>query len=104
VLASNLLSTNNYSYNLSAAALELMGGEFVTNIRFEFGTVAAGFATAVKPTITVQTLSTLANGYQIINRAEVGEQYGGAPQISTTSWCTRVVKFGPDTGLPKTGH
>jgi uncharacterized repeat protein (TIGR01451 family) len=103
LLASNLLSTNNYSFNLSAAALGLMGGETVTNIRYEFGTVAAGFATVIKSTVTVQTLPALASGYQIINRAEVGGQYGGAPQVSTTAWATKVVRFGLVPTLPKTG-
>jgi hypothetical protein len=80
-----------------------MSGEAVTNIRFEFGTVAAGFASATKPTITVQALSTLANGCQIVNRAEVGGLYQGAQQRSTTIWPTKVVKFGTPPPLPKTG-
>jgi uncharacterized repeat protein (TIGR01451 family) len=104
ILASNLLSTNNYSYNLSANALDLMSGEVVTEVRLEFGTVEAGFASVTKPTITVQTLPTLANGYQIVNRAEVGGQYGGAPQISTTAWVTIVIRFGNIPNLPKTGE
>ncbi|MCL1835659.1 MAG: SpaA isopeptide-forming pilin-related protein [Oscillospiraceae bacterium] len=104
ILASNLLSTNNYSYSLSAAALGLMGGEMVTHVRYEFGTVAAGFASATRPTITVQTLPTLANGYQIINRAEAGGRYGGAPQVSTTAWVTKVVRFSTPPDLPRTGY
>lgn len=104
VLASNLLSTNNYAFNLSAAALGLGGGEVITNIKFEFGTVQAGFASVTKPTITVQTLSTLASGYQIINRCEVGGQYGGAWQTSTAAWVTKVVRYGPSPSLPKTGY
>ena len=104
ILASNLLSTNNYSYSLSAAALGLASGEAVTSVRFEFGTVAAGFASVAKPTITVQTLATLASGYQIVNRAEVGGKYGAAAQISTTAWGTKVVRFGDSPALPKTGH
>ncbi|MCL1835827.1 MAG: hypothetical protein FWG48_06655, partial [Oscillospiraceae bacterium] len=92
------------SYNLSAAALGLMGGEMVTHIRFEFGTVAAGFANVTRPTVTVQTLPGLADGYQIVNRAEVGGKYGGAPQVSTTAWVTKVVRFGTPPDLPRTGH
>ena len=80
-----------------------MNGEVVTNIRFEFGTVAEGFASVIKPTINVQTLTTLVNGYQITDRAEVGGQYQGAPQISTTAWLTKVVRFGAAPPLPKTG-
>jgi hypothetical protein len=82
-----------------------MSGEVVTDIRFEFGTVAAGFKSEVKPTITVKTLSTLAKDYLITNRCEVGGQYQSAPQISTAVWTTKVVKFGNggDGTLPKTG-
>jgi len=103
-LATNLLTTNNYSFNLSPASLGLRAGEFVTEIRFEFGTVSAGFASVMRPSITVQTLPTLPAGTQIINRAEVGGQYGGAPQVSTTEWSTLVVRFGRPPELPRTGH
>ncbi len=42
-LASNLLTANNYSLSLNAAALGLVQGEYVTDVRFEFGTVPSGF-------------------------------------------------------------
>jgi len=51
----------------------------------------------------VQALSTLASGYLIINKAEVGGQYQGAQQLSTTIWPTKVVTFGITPPLPKTG-
>ena len=47
VLASNLLSTNNYSFGLSG--LQLMAGEVVTDIYFDFGTVPSGFQSVTKP-------------------------------------------------------
>ena len=74
-LASNLLTSNNYSLSLNAATLGLAQGEYVTDVRFEFGTVPSGFASVVKPTMRVQVLGTVSNGYQIINRADVGGQY-----------------------------
>lgn len=104
VLSSNLLSTNNYSFNMTAAALGLMSGETVTEVKLEFGTVAAGFASETKPMITVLTLSSLANGYQIINRCEVGGQYLGAWQTSTAAWITKVIRLQPNPVLPKTGY
>ena len=57
VLATNLLSTNNYAFDLSA--VQLMQGEVVTDVRLEFGKVPAGFASVVKPTVTVQTSASL---------------------------------------------
>jgi uncharacterized repeat protein (TIGR01451 family) len=103
ILASNLLTTNNYSYSLAASALGLAAGELVTDIKFEFGTVETGFASVTKPTVTVQTLPGLASGYQITNRCEAGGQYQGAEQVSTAVWVTKVVKFGTSPTLPKTG-
>lgn len=47
VLATNLLSTNNYAFDLSA--ISLMQDEVVTDVRLEFGKVPAGFASVVKP-------------------------------------------------------
>lgn len=102
VLQENLLTTNSYSFSLTSAALGLMQGEYVTDVRLEFGTVAAGFTSVTKPMLTVSTLPTLSSGYQIINRCEVGGQYQGTWQQATASWLTLVVKFGSPT-LPKTG-
>ena len=43
-LASNLLTSTNYSLSLNAATLRLAQGEYVTDVRFEFGTVPSGFS------------------------------------------------------------
>ena len=104
VLASNLLTSNNYSVKLSAAALGLVQGEYVTDIRFEFGTVASGFSSVTKPTIQVQVKGTLPDGYQIINRSDVGGQYLNEWQTATSNWVTIVRRFQPVTPLPKTGY
>ena len=104
-LASNLLTTNNYSFSLHTNALGLASGEVVTDVKLEFGTVPAGFASVTKPTITVQTLSTLAKGYIITNRAYVGGKYHDAPQESSTVWITEVIRFDKsEQNLPKTGY
>ena len=104
VLASNLISTNNYSFNLTASALGLIGGVVVTDIRLDFGTVQADFASVTNPVMTVLTLPTLSAGYQITNRREVGGRYQGAWQISNAVWITKVIRFGPTPELPKTGY
>jgi len=104
VLAKNLLTTNNYTLALSASALGLAQGEYVTDFRFEFGTVASGFASSVKPTLTVMVKGDLADGYQIINRADVGGQYLNEWQTATTAWATVVRRYEPTTPLPKTGY
>jgi len=102
-LASNLLTSNNYSLSLNAATLRLAQGEYVTDVRFEFGTVPSGFASVVKPTMRVQVLGTVSNGYQIINRADVGGQYLNEWQTTKATWVTTVCRFN-NNPLPKTGY
>ena len=102
-LASNLLTSNNYSLSLNAATLRLVQGEYVTDVRFEFGTVPSGFSSVMKPTMRVQVLGTMSNGYQIINRADVGGQYLNEWQTAKTTWVTTVRRFNT-TPLPKTGY
>lgn len=101
VLATNLLSTNNYAFDLSA--ISLMQGEVVTDVRLEFGKVPAGFASVVKPTITIQTSANLANGYQVVNRADAGGQYMSQWETGRAAWITLIVKLN-QPNLPKTGY
>ena len=102
-LASNLLTANNYSLSLNAATLGLVQGEYVTDVRFEFGTVPSGFTSVVKPTMRVQVLGTVSNGYQIINRADVGGKYLSEWQTAKSPWVTTVRRF-QSISLPKTGY
>ena len=102
-LASNLLTANNYSLSLNAATLGLVQGEYVTDVRFEFGTVPSGFSSVVKPTMRVQVLGTVSNGYQIINRADVGGKYLNEWQTAKSPWVTTVRRF-QSISLPKTGY
>lgn len=101
VLASNLLSTNNYAFDLSA--IQLMQGELVTDVRLEFGKVPAGFASMVKPTVTIQTSVSLANGYQVVNRADAGGQYMSQWETGRAARITLIVKLNQPS-LPKTGY
>ena len=104
VLAGNLLSTNNYSFALSA--LPLQYGEVVTDIYFDFGTVPVGFQSVTQPTLTVSVSPTAANGYYLTNRADAGGKYGGTWQTANASWITIVRNLTPVRVvlLPKTGY
>ena len=104
VLASNLLSTNNYAFQLTG--LPLMAGEVVTDIYYDFGTVPAGFQSVAKPTLTVSVSPTAVNGYQVINRTDAGGLYAGTWQTANASWVTVVRNLTPATPktLPKTGY
>ncbi len=101
VFATNLLSTNNYAFDLSA--ISLMQDEVVTDVRLEFGKVPAGFASVVKPTVTIQTSANLANGYQVVNRADAGGQYMSQWETGRAAWITLIVKLN-QPNLPKTGY
>ena len=101
VLATNLLSTNNYAFDLTA--IPLMQGEVVTDVRLEFGKVPAGFASVVKPTVTIQTSAYLSNGYQVVNRADAGGQYMSQWETGRAAWITIIVKL-HQPNLPKTGY
>ena len=104
VLASNLLTTNNYSLPLSS--LPLQAGEVVTDIYFDFGAVPAGFQSKTQPTLTVAVNPKATNGYQVVNRADVGGQYGTLWQTAIASWTTIVRNLTKDepTPLPRTGY
>ena len=104
VLASNLLTSSNYSFSLNAIPMQT--GEYVTDVYFDFGKVPVGFQSTTSPTLTVQVLGSIANNYQIVNRADVGGKYQGTWQTAQATWLTIVRKLTPTyvPTLPKTGY
>ena len=102
VLASNLLTTSSYSFSLNAIPMQT--GEYVTDVYFDFGKVPVGFQSTSNPTLTMQVLGTIANGYQIVNRADVGGKYQGTWQTAQATWVTIVRKLTTNPTLPKTGY
>lgn len=102
VLASNLLTSNNYSFALNAIPMQV--GEVVTDVYFDFGKVPVGFQSVAGPTLSVQVLGTAVNGYQMVNRADVGGKYQGAWQTAQANWVTVVQRFWNTPNLPKTGY
>lgn len=103
VLASNLLTSNNYSFALNA--IPMQAGEAITDIYFDFGKVPVGFQSVVSPTLSVMAYANAVNGYQMVNRADVGGKYQGIWQTAQASWVTiiRSLWSAPPT-LPKTGY
>ena len=102
VLASNLLTTNNYSFALNA--IPMQAGEVVTDIYFDFGKVPVGFQSVAGPTLSVIVNGNTVNGYQLVNRADVGGQYQGTWQTAQARWVTIVRKYTTTPDLPKTGY
>lgn len=106
VLADNLLSTNRYSFKVDSGSLKLAIGEYVTDIRYEFGTVPAGFRMTEKATVYVYVPPYMANGYKITNRVDCGGSYQGEWDSSTSAWVTKIHRAPIYTKptLPKTGY
>ena len=102
VLASNLLTSNNYSFSLNA--IPMQAGEVVTDIYFDFGKVPVGFQSIVNPTLSVMVNGNAVNGYQMVNRADVGGKYQGTWQTATASWVTIIRRLWNTPTLPKTGY
>ena len=102
VLASNLLTSNNYSFALNA--IPMQAGEVVTDIYFDFGKVPVGFQSVVNPTLSVMVNGNAVNGYQMVNRADVGGKYQGTWQTATASWVTIIRRLWNTPTLPKTGY
>ena len=75
LLSDKLLSTSKYEFDLSTQALGLQLGEYVTDIRYEFGTVPAEFSLVTQGAYMLYVLNTVPNGYKLISRIEVGGQY-----------------------------
>ena len=104
VLASNLITSSNYSFSLNA--IPMQAGEYVTDIYCDFGKVPVGFQSVANPTLTVTVSGTAANGYQLINRADVGGKYQGTWQTAQATWVTVIRKLTNTIipTLPKTGY
>lgn len=102
VLASNLLTSNNYSFSLNA--IPMQAGEVVTDVYFDFGKVPVGFQSITGPTLSVIVSGSTVNGYQLVNRADAGGQYQGTWQTAQASWVTIIRKYTSTPTLPKTGY
>ena len=63
-----------------------------------------GFQSVSNPTLTVVVSGTAANGYQLINRADVGGKHQGTWQTAQAYWVTVIRKLTTTPTLPKTGY
>ena len=79
-------ATQSYDLDCSASRLGLASNEYITDFRFEFGTVKAGFREENRPMILVTVLPNLANGYRFANRTDVGGKYNDKWFTSDYTW------------------
>jgi len=101
-LAANLSSKTSHTLDCSPSVLKLASDEYITNIRFEFGTVGAGFKEDTAPVFVVTTLATLPDGYRIVNNTDVGGRTGDKSVAAKDIWIT-IALGKPRGDLPKTG-
>jgi len=98
----NLSSTTNNALVMSPAALGLGSNEFVTEIMYSFGTVRAGFRSVEVPRIEGTVRDGLQNGYEFVNRVDIGGRTGTEWVVGNGVWQTRVWR--PTHGNhPRTG-
>ena len=102
-IGANLSSENNYTFDLSTQSLGLMPGEYVTDVRFEFGTVPAGFAMKTKTTYGLY-IQGVPNGYKMISRIEGGGQTGQVQLTTNTNVQTPGLNALPGGGQPTVGQ
>lgn len=103
VLAEGLSTLENHKLDCSAQVLGLASNEYVTEFRFEFGTVKAGFHEETAPYIFARVLADLPNQYQFVNRTDVGGRYGDHWTYDKDAWVTITWRVERPTKLPKTG-
>ena len=76
----------------------------VTDVYFDFGKVPVGFQSVQGPTLSVVVSGNAVNGYQMVNRSDVGGKYQGTWQTAQASWVTIIQKLWNTPDLPKTGY
>ena len=91
VLASGLSSQVVNEIDARPAAARLRQGEYITSIRFEFGTVQPGFREVTPPHLIFSVNEGLPNEYRIVNRADVGGHHEDEWVIARDAWVTIVL-------------
>lgn len=102
VLASNLLTTTNYSFALNA--IPKQAGEVVTDIYFDFGKVPGRLPVACGPHTHGQRQRDGGKRLPTGQPADAGGKYQGTWQTAQTSWVTIIRKYTTTPQLPKTGY
>lgn len=102
VLKDNLFTDRVYEINCTKG---LMAGEYITDIKFDFGTVDVGFREVERPFLYCKTYNNLPNGYQFTNQVEVGGTYEMQKVTAEDTFTTKIYAPTVDRGkLPKTGY
>ena len=105
VLRDNLFTDKIYEIDCSHYALGLQADEYVTDIKFEFGTVKVGFRETERPFIYGKVNDGLPHGYKFTNTVAVGGRYKEQVVKAEDKYTTSIYNVPENKGkLPKTGY
>ena len=97
-----LSSKTSHTLDCSRSALKLKSGEYITEFRFQFGTVQEGFAQEDAPYILCGVNGDLPNEYRFTNKTDVGGQREDEWVTAKDAWVT-IIYAKPRGQLPQTG-
>ncbi|WP_147539355.1 SpaA isopeptide-forming pilin-related protein [Anaerotruncus rubiinfantis] len=97
----DLSTRTDHAIDMRSSALGLASGEWVTEFRFVFDEVEAGFREDRQPEIVCKVLETLPDGYRFTNETTVTGERGDKTAEAEDRWTTVVWR--PKKELPKTG-
>jgi len=104
VLEDKLNSQTVNEIDCRRETLKLKTGEYITDIKFEFGTVQPGFREVTQPYIICTVNGDLPNEYRFTNRCDAGGQLEDEWAIAKDAWVTIIYANPTSKGkLPKTG-
>ena len=96
LLMEDLNSKENYEINFEK---ELAENEFLTEIKFDFGTVEKGFNSNENPHVTGKVKENVKSEEIITNTANVFGEFEGYKVTDTSKWKTFCFKLLPKTGF-----
>ena len=102
ILKDNLDSKINHTLDCGRETLHLSAGEYITEIKFEFGTVQPGFRQDKAPEIYCMVNADLPDQYRFTNCADVGGKRFNKWILAKDCWTT-ILYAKPKGELPKTG-
>ena len=100
-LKSGLSTAVNHTLDCRREAVGLNYGEYITEFKFEFGTVQGGFHSVQNPAIRCTVNADLPKDYRFTNCVDVGGERFNEWTIAKDCWTTYTWK--KDVKLPKTG-
>ena len=78
---------------------ELADGEYITNIKLDYGKVNAGFESAFETKVLAKVNSNVKNGGEFENKVTLNGNYKGYNLTRESKWITKIYKILPMTGI-----